>query len=400
MVPISELVLGRRSKGLDWGFFLQNSCEPESEKTLKGVLQNCLVVLTCSACAILSLSCEDSPTAAGQSKDPRTYTWTIDTLAYPGSFETRMQQIWGSSPHDVYVVGHNDQAFGKMWHFDGNKWADVKLSTAQGGTIGGSIDLAALLGFASNDVWAVGERIHSNYQPPPNFFDSSLVIHYDGVRWTEATFPPRGPLMSVWGTSDLDLWAGGEDGVIHHFNGSTWSERLLDSSFAGLKYPLQITSIAGFSSNDVYAAVYKPDQSPPVDSTVVYLYHFNGHQWTKTDSTLESIGSSLAFGTILYAVESALYTAGGLVSRKEGNRWVRILDDDYVARIGGNRMNNLFAVGGEERVYHYNGADWKRYEQFKDPIVFNVGVWTDGAEVFVIGTTFNSPSKTLVLHGK
>jgi len=341
----------------------------------------------------LALSCENSPTGPESLKDPRTYTWTVDTLAYPGSFETRMRQIWGSSPHDVYVVGHNDQAFGKMWHFDGNKWADVKLSTAQGGTIGGPIDLAGVLGFASNDVWAVGEKIHLDVE-------SSLVIHYDGVRWAEAALPPQGFLISIWGTSKSDLWVGGVDGVIGHFDGSTWTQRLLDSNLAGLKYPMQITSIAGFSSNDVYAAAYRPDQVSPVDSTAVYLYHFNGQQWNKTDSTIESIGSSLEFGTILCAVQSALYSAGGVVSRKEGNRWIRILDDDYVVRIGGNRTNNLFAVGGQETVYHYNGVDWKRYEQFKDPTVFNTGVWTDGREAFVVGTTFNSPSKTIVLHGK
>jgi hypothetical protein len=366
---------------------------------MKGVLQYFLVVLACSVCPIVTLSCEDSPTAPGQFKDPRTYTWTVDTLAYPGSFQTQMKQIWGSSPNDVYTVGHNDQAFGKMWHFDGNRWSDVKLSTGQGGIIEGFIDLSAVSGFASNDVWAAGGRIQSNYHPPPDFFESGLVIHYDGVRWAEAALPPQGFLISIWGTSKSDLWVGGEDGVVTHFDGSTWRRQLLDSNLVGLRYPLQITSIAGFSSDDVYAAAAKPDQVPPVDSTVIYLYHFNGQQWTKTDSTIEAIGSSLEFGSNLYGVESSLYSVLHGVFRKEGNSWVEVLDDYYTARIGGNRMNNLFAVGGEETVYHYNGVDWKRYGQFEDPTIFNAGVWTDGRDVFVIGITSNSPSKTLVLQG-
>jgi hypothetical protein len=40
-------------------------------------------------------------------KDPRTYSWTADTLGYPGAYQTLMTDIWGSSHNDVYVVGHS-----------------------------------------------------------------------------------------------------------------------------------------------------------------------------------------------------------------------------------------------------------------------------------------------------
>lgn len=70
---------------------------------------------------MLQMSCKEK-IVGPEFKDPRTYTWIIDTLAYPGSFQTSMQDIWGSSPNDVYVVGHNDRGFGKMFHFDGKQW--------------------------------------------------------------------------------------------------------------------------------------------------------------------------------------------------------------------------------------------------------------------------------------
>jgi len=90
-------------------------------------------------------------------KSPREYTWTIDTLAYPNSFQTSMRDIWGSSANDVYVVGHNDQAFGKMWHYDGSRWEPVRLHILEGGPLPNIGSLSAIYGFSANDIWAVGE---------------------------------------------------------------------------------------------------------------------------------------------------------------------------------------------------------------------------------------------------
>lgn len=59
-------------------------------------------------------------------KDPRTYTWTIDTLIN-NSFQTAMRRIRGSAPNDVYIGGHNAGFPGALWHFDGDRWMPVDL---------------------------------------------------------------------------------------------------------------------------------------------------------------------------------------------------------------------------------------------------------------------------------
>ena len=96
--------------------------------------------------------CKDSGVDVIPVKDPRTYTWTADTLAYPGSFQTLMSSIWGSSHNDVYAVGHNSRNFGHMWHYDGTAWTDVKLSTSQGGNIAGPISVSAIYGISANNI--------------------------------------------------------------------------------------------------------------------------------------------------------------------------------------------------------------------------------------------------------
>src|SRR5512140_2892642 len=173
---------------------------------------------------LLAFGCHHATEPSVGAKNPRTYIWTIDTLRYPGSWQIVMEGIWGSSASDVYVVGHNDAGSGKMFHFDGHSWQAVKLNAMEGGLIHGAIDLHAIYGFGKNDIYAVGERIYSNLFPPPNFFDSSLVIHYDGVSWREIPLVRSGPfraLWGLWGSSLTDLWAAGLSGTLIHITGTS-----------------------------------------------------------------------------------------------------------------------------------------------------------------------------------
>ena len=123
-------------------------------------------LLIVSAFFLVHICCERDFSTLPMKKNPREYTWTMDTLAYPGSFQTSMYDIWGSASCNVYVVGHNDQGAGLMFHFDGRSWTDVKLHIVQGGTISGAIDLGAIHGFGPDDIWAVGNRFEKNPTPP------------------------------------------------------------------------------------------------------------------------------------------------------------------------------------------------------------------------------------------
>lgn len=130
-----------------------------------------IFVLLCRAAMIIfSISCDKNPAdSKAMTKNPRAYQWTVDTLAYVGSFQTSMRDMWGSSSKDVYVVGHNDQAFGKVYHYDGKIWTSVRLHILEGGTIPNIGTLSAIYGFSANEVWVVGERTYYNPAPPQIF---------------------------------------------------------------------------------------------------------------------------------------------------------------------------------------------------------------------------------------
>ncbi|MGC8898416.1 MAG: hypothetical protein ACP5ON_09325, partial [Bacteroidota bacterium] len=232
--------------------------------------------------------------------------------------------------------------------------------------------------------------------------DSSLIIHYDGVKWSEYKVS-GGALASVWGSSPRDIWVGGRDGAIHHFNGSTWESALLDSSLRLLGRPLQIISICGFSEADVYVTATKPDQVSPIDTTFIYLYHFDGERWQREDSLLLTAGfKRWDFGPKLRVIGSALYSAGGGVFRRQTGSWMRLLDDKDIGSVAGVSEDNLFAAGAHGKVYHYNGIDWYLYRELPGFDTFNSAVWTDGREVFVVEEIVGAGYQTisLILHGR
>jgi len=192
------------------------------------------IVIICAGCEKNPADSKETPT------NPREYKWSVDTLAYSRSFQTSMQDIWASSPKDVYVVGHNSQPGpGTMFRFDGTNWKTTGFHIGEGGPIQGPVSLSAIYGFSASDIWIVGEHIYSNPTPPPNFLDSSLAIHFNDSKWTEVNVMPRRQrLQKVWGISSTNLYTVGSNGVVMYYDGHTWSIRLLSP-------PAQLLYIGG-----------------------------------------------------------------------------------------------------------------------------------------------------------
>jgi len=347
---------------------------------------------------LTALECHHAsePPSPDGHKDPRTYTWKIDTLSYPGSWQIVMEGIWGSSSSDVYVVGHNDRAVAKMFHFDGTSWQAVKLITYEGGLIPGTIDLHAIYGFAKNDIYAVGERIFDNPTPPPNYLDSSLIIHFDGVSWREVPLARSGPFRALWGlwaASPADLWAGGISGTLIHISGNS-------ATVASSPDTCWFSRIGGTSATDVYALAYAFDTGLR-DSEFYSLYRYDGKSWSLDDQFVETSGTVYKFGHLsLGAIDGTLYSGGYGFFRKSGTGWQQIFLDNSVNTIlgfYGLSRNNIFVVGNSGGLFHYNGSDFYRYSQFVGLPYPLYAVWSDGQEVFAVG---EDGLKTYILHGK
>lgn len=351
-----------------------------------------------AAIAIILLGCAKNPSGPQESfKDPRQYQWTVDTLAYPGSFQTSMRDIWGSSPKDLYVVGHNDQPGPEtMFRFDGKTWKTTRFHAAEGGLVQGPVSLSAIYGFSANDIWAVGEHIYVNPNRPPNFLDSSLVIHYNGSKWSEVKMRFK-KISSVWGMSPNDLWVGGDEGVVLHYNGLTWSTQILSP-------PAQVLYIGG-DANRLFAGggFFTGD----LDTLVVFTN--NGTGWQLLDKQyLGDYYFSPRFGSsdFFSPATGVYYSVGWGIFRWQGTQWEIVQRTGiFMNDIYGTGPNNIFATGQFGKAYHWNGSDWTLLNLPFDKIpsdIWLTGVWTDGKETFIcgFGNGRGGVQVTFILHGK
>ena len=353
-----------------------------------------LFFILCSCFLLLLFSCEkptEPPDKRG--KDPRTYDWTADTIAYPGSFQTAMRDIWGSSPSNVYIVGFNSSGPGTMFRFDGKQWKTTGFHAAEGGPISGAISLWGLHGFGENDIWFVGERIYQNPTPPPNFLDSSLIIHFDGTRWTEHKVQGR-QRLAVWGIAPNDVWIGSSisDGTMLHYDGTSWSKMTLPQATS-------IYDITGFGSNDVYALGGVLDS---VYLATFQIFHWDGRTWTLIDSTKQQAASPSDFGGGgILAVGGQLFSVGSGMFKKQTASWQFLGWDvsSFFTDVYGVSPTSLFVTGSYGGVFHFNGKDLHKYNQLISNNIHFFGVWANGEEVFVVGET-GGGFKSVVLHGK
>ena len=328
-------------------------------------------------------------------RNPREYTWNFDTLAYPGSLQTNMRDIWGSAPNDVYVVGHNDQTYGSMYHFDGSAWLPINTPL-------GLVDFTAISGFGSNDVWTVGERLFQNPNPPPNFLDSSLIIRFDGTQWREYRTPGGRLLQAVWGSSPNDVWFGGVDATLFHFDGVRIEKDSIDLSFLpDSTWEAQITSVTGSLADDVYLMV----SAAPRDTLQIfrYLLQRRGTSWDLVANwTAEEVWE------VWKSPWGRLFGVGtGGVFEQQGQSWSNVLGGLAATAITGTGESSIFVVGYSgvnglsAEVYHYNGTDWFRYPSPELRNVIYYAVWATESDVFAVGQTFDlMPQRTIVAHGR
>jgi hypothetical protein len=309
-------------------------------------------------------------------KDPRTYTWTIDTLI--NSFQTDLRRIWANAPNDVYIGGHNASSLspGALWHFDGIIWKPVELPVA-------TFDVNGIFGFSSSDVWAVGETAT----------DVSLILHYDGKSWQNYSNTTGKALRCIWGSNLKNIWAGGANSLFH-YDGSNWNKFPFFIPSQGV----QLGSMNGLSASDIYMVGYRNDVIQPIDTSFYYLYHYNGSQWSVVDSNyITNDNYRWNFGVIIKTIGGELYSASDRLYKKEANGWKIINDDQLVFSLGGSGANNVFCATTTGTLYHFNGTDWQIIVVkggFQLPIY---DIWTDGTEAFMIAS---DSRQSYVIHGK
>jgi hypothetical protein len=321
------------------------------------------------AVTLLAVSCKHS--TGPEWKHPRDYQWSVDTIPHS------MFSMWGSSNEDVYLGGAN-----VIYHYDGQQWQIVPLTANEAGPISRLGYFNSIYGFGPKDVFAVA-----------GWF--SLVLHFDGSRWVQQQVPVGQELLTVWGCSAQDVWAGGASGTLLHYDGIRWSRIAMDPR-------LQINSINGFESSNVFLLGTRINDPANYYLNYKILYHYDGASWQVVDSMSMS-GSQLgtSFGEAkLATIGGTLYSFGyGIYSLRSG-AWRRDLNTEYcIQSISVPSSTNAYAVAQGGYVYHFDGNNWTQLNIPQSGRCDFVAVWSSDTETFMAAMT-SDPSLTIVLHGR
>ncbi len=346
-------------------------------------------------------TCSDQGTnpPTEQPKDPREMTWTVDTIYYPGAFQTLMSNFYAFSSKNIYVVGHSSQGFaGSLYHFNGNKWENVNYN-ARG-------ILLRITGI-ENELWGVGYRGTEVYGVRTEY---SHIVKYDGQTWQEIILDnlwglvTLGSLQAISAENKNNIWAGGADGIVVHYNGSKW-----------VKDSVRIPHPSRFSYGIKSIVMYQ--NKPFIMGTMfggtsgeIKVYHITGSEknWILKDSMIikPGVNNIWKFGQedLHVGKSGKLYSIGGDVWEYQNGQWTKIYtSQQYISGMYELREDYIFVVGHYSHLAFYDGKSWSRLTQLeaKIPGVIYYDVWTDGKEVFIVGNlTDGVPMKSIVWHGK
>lgn len=283
--------------------------------------------------------------------------------------------IWGTSSADVFVVGTD----GTILHNDGAGWVAM--------TSGTTYSLNGVWGSSSDDVFAIG--------------DHGTILHYDGSSWSGMNSPTVNSLNGIWGSSPADVYAVGEGTTLLHYDGSLWTaielginanwNTIWGSSASNIRgggdagYMLcNLGSGWGFcgtasTSDDLYGMWGS-------SSTDVYwvgsggVIHYDGIKIAKTYS------SAVALNDVSGSSWNNIFAVGmnGRIIHYDGSAWT-VMGSGVTDQLNGvwsSSQDNAYAVGAFGTILHYDGSAWST--DLTSPSLY--GIWGSSSEdVFAVG---------------
>ncbi len=324
--------------------------------------------------------------------------WTTSSSA-PGF---SLQSVDGNSDDDVLAVG-----IGGAWRWNGQGWTEefsggalvdvhftddgatvyqIERNTTSievGGTRTpwnngiGDTGVAAIVGFGDDDVMLVSAsaahlrfdgQSFSVLQNPRirtrhawGNADGSRVflvgqgnqVHRleNGVQSEFHTVQSTSGLNTVWGV-DSELFVGGDDGWVAHFDGATWTDTQLPTTFHG---PF-IGAIDGSAPDDVYALSRDT------------IFRFDGDEWT----IFHELGDDYFLDNLLVVGPNEIYAEGSFEFGQAG----LFLDVNY-----------------------FNGTSWTRPVRNSSYSIADLARAPDGSVVGV-GIRFFSDPSGFIMRGR
>jgi hypothetical protein len=248
-----------------------------------------------------------------------------------------------------------------MWN--GTKIALFQFQARDYGTIVGVFPLKTVYAFSSSMVI---------------FTNLGDVIKWNGSSCAEVAFfirslPYTGQIVKTWASSPTEFYCVGMGGAIYHYSQSSWNK---------------LSSLTTLVIGDVWGIVKEGKESIFCAATS-FGTTFPSKILTATEGSVDSIfwAEGRDINSIWTKDGSVLFVGGSGVYDNSGGKWTQanIGANFYINCIRGNDTNDIFAVGAEGLISHFNGKSWKVQQQGHAQSYFSVSV--NGSTVAAVGVS-------------
>ena len=339
-------------------------------------------ILLCNLFSLFSLESCKSPTGPVEFQPgSRNYTWTVDTLYSPVNV---LSTIWGSSPNDVWITGGGGTVNDRLFHFDGTKWTNYKVPPGCNGFV--------LYGFSANNVWMGG--------------NDGNIWHFDGQSWVlNFKYQPNGwqseQIQDIWGTNPNDVYAVGvvlydhqmfQRGFILHYDGVEW-KKVYEANFYSQFRKIREENSKVYIDNLQFS--YGINGAPDT----IQVYEYNNNALTKIYSnTLDKITYE-SFNTI---GEAVYFVISQDVYRYINRNFVKqfsINEPNFGYQIYGRNPEDIF-LRMRDGLAHYNGTDVQYLFKFANNFtsIMSVPAIFEKEVFFAVWDPISNVN--MVLHGK
>lgn len=173
----------------------------------------------------------ESPNPAGAAALRKPDGASLSFLHYDG--------IGFISSTETWLVGSNDQWAGGIYdsYPIGVHCVNTNCIAASPLNAGTLTALRAIDGAATNDVWTVGSV---------GFAQSTLIEHWNGTEWSVVSSPSVGPLSGVTAVAPDDVWAVGPS-VVLHYDGTSWQQATAPAGASAIdsRGPYNVWAVGG-----------------------------------------------------------------------------------------------------------------------------------------------------------
>lgn len=304
---------------------------------------------------------------------------TMDTTSHEFNWETFVLGVGNSSIlrdaaiindtliyavgeiYDYDSTGQVDLTAYNLVMWDGRSWQlrRIQFLTFCSQPYTGSYPARSIFEFGPQDVWMTS---------------GSQIVHWYGTSQSQPVCIPVSA-NRLWGTSNQTLYAGGINGGLAWYNGTTWQKLPSGTS-------TNINDVFGSINSstgrvEVYCAV--SDYFQPGDRKILRV------TGNKVDSVKWNTGRIVA--SVWTADGNHLYACGDGLFENIAGRWREMKGGVpvYTYCVRGNDRNDIVAVGDFGLIEHWNGVSMKTYTPIPDASYLSVGISRD--MVVAVGTT-------------